>query len=250
MSAELLTDTCAVARPIGIRILSGASFLIAAYLFGSGILILLGAIPLASGRYFLGEYVNWGPALYFLVATGFAVLGVGLMRGWRSMRRLAIIAAALLVATSLLPISAAVTYFQIAPLVLHGVKIVLAIMAIRYLLQLPIRSIRMMPELAIMSSSAKPAQPATGAGADWPQYIEEFRRAAHESVDWIADYLSNTRDYPVVAPVNPGWFQCVTAGMTFSRKSLRMASNDSPRSGPDFGIASTSSPGVTGATTG
>lgn len=135
MSAALLTDTSSIARPFGIRILSGASFLIAAYLFGAGILVMLGAIPLASGRYFLGEYVNWGPALYFLVAAGFVVLGVGLIRAWRPMRRVGIIAAALLMATSLLPISAAVTYFQIAPLVLHGVKIVLAIMAIRYLLQ-------------------------------------------------------------------------------------------------------------------
>jgi hypothetical protein len=135
MSADLLTDTSVIARPAGIRILGGASFVIAAYLFGAGILVMLGTIPLASGRYFLGEYVNWGPALYFIAPAAFALLGFGLIRGWRPMRRLGIIAAALLMATSLLPISAAVTYFQIAPLVLHGIKIVLAIMAIRYLLQ-------------------------------------------------------------------------------------------------------------------
>jgi hypothetical protein len=41
----------------------------------------------------------------------------------------------MLIATSLLPVSAAVTYFQIAPLLLHGIKVVLAIIAIRYLLQ-------------------------------------------------------------------------------------------------------------------
>ena len=50
--------------------------------------------------------------------------------------------------------------------------------------------------------------------------------------------------------MNPGWFQCVTAGITFSRKSLMMASNDSPRSGPDFGRASTKSPGAILDTTG
>src|SRR5581483_11183711 len=50
-----------------------------------------------------------------------------------------------------------------------------------------------------MSSSAQPAR-----GADWPQYVEEFQRAAHEAVDWIAEYLSNTRDYPVVPVMKPG----------------------------------------------
>jgi len=33
---------------------------------------------------------------------------------------------------------------------------------------------------------------------------EEFRRLGHEVVDWIADYLANIRDYPVLADVRPG----------------------------------------------
>ncbi len=33
---------------------------------------------------------------------------------------------------------------------------------------------------------------------------EEFRRAGHEVVDWIADYLASVRDYPVLARVKPG----------------------------------------------
>jgi aromatic-L-amino-acid/L-tryptophan decarboxylase len=53
-----------------------------------------------------------------------------------------------------------------------------------------------------MSSSAK--TPPTGAGEDWAKYVEEFRRAAYESADWIAEYLTNTRDYPVVARIKPG----------------------------------------------
>jgi aromatic-L-amino-acid decarboxylase len=32
----------------------------------------------------------------------------------------------------------------------------------------------------------------------------EFRRYGHEVVDWIADYLENIRDYPVLAQVKPG----------------------------------------------
>jgi aromatic-L-amino-acid/L-tryptophan decarboxylase len=34
--------------------------------------------------------------------------------------------------------------------------------------------------------------------------IEEFRKSAHEAVDWMADYLSNSERYPVVARVKPG----------------------------------------------
>lgn len=33
---------------------------------------------------------------------------------------------------------------------------------------------------------------------------EEFRRYGHEVVDWIADYLGNVRDYPVLPNVKPG----------------------------------------------
>lgn len=38
----------------------------------------------------------------------------------------------------------------------------------------------------------------------WNDYVAEFERAAHGAVDWIADYLRNTRDYPVVATTKPG----------------------------------------------
>ncbi len=33
---------------------------------------------------------------------------------------------------------------------------------------------------------------------------EEFRAAAHQTVDWMADYLRDIRDYPVLATVEPG----------------------------------------------
>lgn len=135
MTASLLQEPAPRTRPSGIRVLAIICFLLAAYLLGSGVLVLLAAIPLASGRYLLGDYVTMGPAIYFAAAVAFLLLGFGLLRGWRLFRRLAIVAAALLMATSLIPVSAAVTYFQIVPLILHGLKIILAIMAIRYLLQ-------------------------------------------------------------------------------------------------------------------
>ncbi len=35
-------------------------------------------------------------------------------------------------------------------------------------------------------------------------YIEDFRRAGHQAVDWIAGYLANIRQYPVLPKVSPG----------------------------------------------
>ena len=37
-----------------------------------------------------------------------------------------------------------------------------------------------------------------------PAIEEEFRRAAYAHADWIAHYLENTRDYPVLPTVQPG----------------------------------------------
>jgi aromatic-L-amino-acid decarboxylase len=39
---------------------------------------------------------------------------------------------------------------------------------------------------------------------DWAAYIADFRRAAHQAVDWAAEYLEHVRDYPVVPRLNPG----------------------------------------------
>jgi aromatic-L-amino-acid decarboxylase len=35
-------------------------------------------------------------------------------------------------------------------------------------------------------------------------YIDDFRRAGHETVDWVADYLEDPRHYPVLPNVKPG----------------------------------------------
>jgi aromatic-L-amino-acid decarboxylase len=47
------------------------------------------------------------------------------------------------------------------------------------------------------------ASPAVRA-EDWNAYVEDFRRAAHQAVDWVAEYLEHTRDYPVLPRVKPG----------------------------------------------
>lgn len=41
-------------------------------------------------------------------------------------------------------------------------------------------------------------------GAKGDMTPEDFRRYGHEVVDWIADYLANLRDYPVLSRLSPG----------------------------------------------
>jgi aromatic-L-amino-acid decarboxylase len=52
-------------------------------------------------------------------------------------------------------------------------------------------------------SDQKPAADANQ-NSDWQAYVEDFRRAGHETVDWIARYLSTVRDMPVLAQTRPG----------------------------------------------
>jgi aromatic-L-amino-acid decarboxylase len=39
---------------------------------------------------------------------------------------------------------------------------------------------------------------------DWQAYVEDFRRAGHETVDWIAQYLNSVSEMPVLAQTRPG----------------------------------------------
>ncbi len=38
----------------------------------------------------------------------------------------------------------------------------------------------------------------------WARYVEDFRQSAHNSVEWIAEYLGNIRSYPVLPTMHPG----------------------------------------------
>ena len=40
--------------------------------------------------------------------------------------------------------------------------------------------------------------------AAWNDYVEDFRRAGQEAVEWIAQYLNTVSDLPVLAKVKPG----------------------------------------------
>jgi aromatic-L-amino-acid decarboxylase len=46
--------------------------------------------------------------------------------------------------------------------------------------------------------------PALSQDAAWNDYVEDFRRAGQETVDWIAQYLNTVSDLPVLAKVKPG----------------------------------------------
>src|SRR5215469_8175812 len=53
--------------------------------------------------------------------------------------------------------------------------------------------------LLLMTTPAKSQQQSS-----WKEYVEDFRQAGHETVDWIAEYLSRLSDHPVSAKVKPG----------------------------------------------
>ena len=53
-------------------------------------------------------------------------------------------------------------------------------------------------------TDSKDAATATQQADAWQAYVEDFRRAGHETVDWIARYLSNVADMPVLAQTKPG----------------------------------------------
>src|SRR5258708_20480160 len=58
----------------------------------------------------------------------------------------------------------------------------------------------------VMSETAKAENESSGAAEEAAQqkYIEDFRQAGHESVEWIAHYLTTVGDLPVMAQVKPG----------------------------------------------
>jgi aromatic-L-amino-acid/L-tryptophan decarboxylase len=51
---------------------------------------------------------------------------------------------------------------------------------------------------------SRDAATAAKSAADWQAYVEDFRRAGHQTVDWIAQYLTNVSEMPVLAQTKPG----------------------------------------------
>src|SRR5258708_619671 len=54
-------------------------------------------------------------------------------------------------------------------------------------------------------TDSTPKDAATATRQDgWQAYVEDFRRAGHETVDWIAQYLGSVAEMPVLAQTRPG----------------------------------------------
>jgi aromatic-L-amino-acid/L-tryptophan decarboxylase len=54
------------------------------------------------------------------------------------------------------------------------------------------------------TTDQKTAAAAARQEGDWQAYVEDFRRAGHQTVDWIAEYLSTVAEMPVLAQTKPG----------------------------------------------
>ena len=54
------------------------------------------------------------------------------------------------------------------------------------------------------TSDSKRASTAETRPDSWGRYVDDFRKAGYEAVDWIAQYLTNLSDYPVVPAMKPG----------------------------------------------
>src|SRR5260370_11451280 len=59
-------------------------------------------------------------------------------------------------------------------------------------------------KLMSKATDSKNVAAASAQPTSWPEYVDDFRRAGHETVDWIAQYLSTVADSPVLAQVKPG----------------------------------------------
>ena len=54
------------------------------------------------------------------------------------------------------------------------------------------------------TADSKEAAGSVKSAPDWQSYVEDFRRAGHEAVDWIAHYLNSVGEMPVLAQTRPG----------------------------------------------
>jgi aromatic-L-amino-acid decarboxylase len=54
------------------------------------------------------------------------------------------------------------------------------------------------------TADSKNMSAATVQPMDWQDYVEDFRRAGHQAVDWVAEYLNSVAEMPVLAQTKPG----------------------------------------------
>jgi aromatic-L-amino-acid decarboxylase len=61
-----------------------------------------------------------------------------------------------------------------------------------------------MESIMTKATDSKEGAAAAQQAAEWQGYVEDFRRAGHEAVDWIAQYLKSVAGMPVLAQTKPG----------------------------------------------
>ncbi len=135
----LLQHPIIMPRPVGVTAIAILFFLVAAYLFTIGGIMLVwpGAVSMAAGAFLISELALAGPYMFLLISAVAAVIGWGLLRMNNWARRLAI-AAAFAGFVMLVPsVSAAAVDFR-WPLVWGGFGIIVRMVVVWYLWQTPV----------------------------------------------------------------------------------------------------------------
>lgn len=118
-----------------------ALFAIGLYLGCCGVLVMRGDIPLASGAVLLGGLETMGPAAFVIGACAALFTGYGLLKLQPWARRVTIVFAAALLVMSIPSASSAVADFRLAAVVRDGLKIIAAVIIMRYLYLEPERQV-------------------------------------------------------------------------------------------------------------
>jgi len=124
----------------GVRAIAILIFLVAAYLFvlGGVMLVRPGAVSIALGAPFLGGLELAGPKMFLLVAAVGAAMGWGLLR-LNPWARRAVILAALVGLVELVPtVSSAVVELRASRLTWGGLGVIVRTMMVWYLYQEPV----------------------------------------------------------------------------------------------------------------
>lgn len=139
-STDSFHPRCVAARPTGVTILAWLVLAGAAFLLGSGALVAAGKVPLAWGAPLLNGLELMGPSIFLLAAVLIAAIGYGMLKLQRWSRLATIVLAAWVLAAAIPGLSSAVANIRPWAIARQGAVIIGSIMAIRYLIDAPVRS--------------------------------------------------------------------------------------------------------------
>lgn len=122
-------------RPAGVSAIAGIFFIAAAACAAIATMTALGAWPLAWGRFFVGDLVTMGPAVFLVGAVSYAVIASGLLALKNWARRLAIVIAAVGLFFLVPVISSAVADLRLGAIAVNGAQIIVRVVVMWYLMQ-------------------------------------------------------------------------------------------------------------------